>query len=261
MGVLKSKSAQLSLFIIVGVIIISAIGLIFFLNSKDIINLPGKKLTSPNEEVSNCIINSIKNYEDNFFKNSLYLDTALVYTYNGETIPFLCYSSDYYIPCIPQVPILSEVVRKDLEEETQKEVTKCILSLKEDYEKRGYSVKDSNSFKFSLILNELAFSYVFENNIVITRGEDAIKIPNLRGSISSTIPKMLRTAETIVNYETSFCEFNYMTWQALNREITINRFRGGDQTKVYTLEDRNSDDKNKKEIKFAIRTCVMPAGI
>ncbi len=253
--VIKSKRGQVTLFIVLAILLVSSVVLLFTLKPE--LNLFRQKTSSPAEYLSDCVEDSIKSYEKSFFdsKNMLQ-EGSLNYVYNKQTIPFLCYSTEFYNPCIPQNPLLIESVRKKMENSASRELSRCVLSIKEDYERQGYSFEYSN-FSMSVILNELDISYSARINMIIPRGDETILISTREGKVPSVLPKLLRTAETIVNYETSFCEFNHMTWQAVNRGIVIERFRSGDQTKVYTLRDRNSD----KEIKFAIRTCVMPAGI
>lgn len=41
------------------------------------------------------------------------------------------------------------------------------------------------------------------------------------------------------------------------RDIKIDRFVTGDQTKIYTITDKLTN----KKFSFAIKTCVLPAGI
>jgi hypothetical protein len=250
------KKAQLTLFIIMAILIVVSVSFLFIKLSPRL-NLFDRGAVSPSEAISNCIENVIKDSEKEFFDSrDLLLDTQLVYRHNQDTMPFLCYSTEFYMPCVPQSPLFIESVRKNMENKASRELSRCVLKLKEDYERKGYTF-DYSSFNFVLTFNELEISYSARVDITIFKGDETILISTKEGSVPTLLPKMLRTAETIVNYESVFCEFNHVTWQALNRDILIKRFRGGDQTKVYSLEDRNSGE----EIKFAIRTCVMPAGI
>jgi hypothetical protein len=251
-----NNRAQLTLFIILGTVLVVSVFLIFTLYNPEI-NVFRQKTSSPAEYLSNCIESSIKDYEESFFESPTSLNEgSLWYKYNKQSVPFLCYSSEFYFPCTPQNPLFIEGLRKNMENQVSRELSRCILALKEDYEGRGY-VFDYSSFVLSLVFNELDISYHGKMSILMSKGDEEILVSSREGRVGSMLPKILRTAETIVNYESVFCEFNYMTWQAIDRGIVISRARGGDQTKVYTLKDRNSDN----EIKFAIRTCVLPAGI
>jgi len=252
---MRFKKAQLTIFIIFGIILVATIVFLFLLYGPEL-NILRQKTSSPVEYLTICVEDAIKESEKNFFENGFLKGSTLNYKYKLQTIPFLCYSTEFYMPCVPQNPLFIEAIRKKMENFVSRELSRCVLTLKEDYEKRGYLFGHSN-FELSLAFNELEFFYSAKMNINISKGGKAILVSTREGSIPSSLPKLLRTAETIVNYETSFCEFNHIAWQASNKDIRIERFRGGDQTKVYSLGHRNSEEK----IKFAIRTCVMPAGI
>lgn len=251
-----SNKGQVTLFIIFGIFLVIGV-LFFFFSYRTNLSFFGIGLSSPTEVISQCVEDAIEASQQDFFDSwSSIQDNKLVYRYNQQTMPFLCYSSEFYYPCVPQNPLFIEAIRINMENKVSRELSRCILKLKEDYEKKGYLFENSN-FNLSLIFNELDIAYDSEMNIKISKGEESILISSKEGRVPSSVPKLLRTAETIVNYESLFCEFNHMTWQVVNKDIVIERFRAGDQTKVYTLRSRNFED----EIKFAIRTCVLPAGI
>lgn len=250
------RRAQVTLFVILGIVLFVSIifTLVVF---KPGTNLFKSKFSSPAEYISNCIEESIQTQEEEFFKSQIpFGETSLLYKYNSKTMPFLCYSTEFYSPCIPQNPLLIERVRINMENVVSRDLSRCILKLKEDYERRGYDF-ESSPFNLSLTFNELNIFYNVKTLLKISRGDDTIIISTREGAVNTYLPKLLRTAETIVNYESVFCEFNYKNWQALNRDISISRSRGGDQTKAYTLKPRDSNN----ELNFAIRTCVLPAGI
>lgn len=248
------KKGQVTLFVILGIILVGAISAFFFFYKPDI-NLFRSSTSDPASFLTSCIEDSIKLSEKEFFdSDTMTLNTTLLYNHNRQIMPFLCYSSEFYQPCIPQNPLFIESIRRNMENKASRELSRCILTLKEDFEKRGYNFQYS-SFNLELIFNEHDISYDFDTEISISKGEEVVLISNRDGLYYSVLPKLVRTAQTIVNYETTFCEFNPMTWQAFNRDVAIQRFRAGDQTKVYFLKSGDH------EIKFAIRTCVMPAGI
>jgi len=68
---------------------------------------------------------------------------------------------------------------------------------------------------------------------------------------------MLKLEQTIVNYETTECDFDKMGWMNEDNTLLISKFSTSDQTEIYSIKDRLTD----REIKFAIKTCVLPAGI
>ncbi|GEM_PF-6599910 len=248
------KRAQISIFIVSGVLI-SGLILFLFLFNKDI-SFFKRPSSDPNLLIKRSIENSIKQNEEDFFKEKRFLEEfKIFYLYKEEKVPFSCYSTEFYFPCVQQSPLFIESIRKKMENKISRDLSRAILILKEDYENKGYSF-EYDSFLFELIFEEQQISYNLKSEIKISKGETSFSVSSLNGKVKSSLPYLLRTAEAINNYESSFCEFDFMIWQALNRNVKIERFRGGDQTKVYTLKSLDN-----KEIKFAIRTCVMPAGI
>lgn len=250
------KRAQLALFIIFGLFLLTAfIFFIIFYQSENSFFKPQKK--SLGYEITGCIEKSIKEAEDDFFKNKEFIEIFPVhYVYLKEKVPFVCYSTDFYSSCIPQSPLFIELIRKKMENRVAKELSRCILLLKEDYESKGYSF-DYKKFDFSLNFFTNSIYYEATIPLKVTRGEENFFLSKLNGEINAALPVLLRTAETIINYESSLCEFDYAFWQTINRGLEIDRFKGGDQTKVYSIRSLS----HKKEIKIAIRTCVLPAGI
>ena len=68
---------------------------------------------------------------------------------------------------------------------------------------------------------------------------------------------MIKLVQTIVNSETSTCDFDKEAWMRKDNSIVIYRTSLSDQTEVYTLRERLTE----REIKFAIKTCVLPAAL
>jgi hypothetical protein len=247
---------QVSLFVIFGAVLAFLLVFIFF-SYNPRLDLFGGKISSPSEYLSDCIESAILDSEKEFFDSKEIIQNRLLnFKYRKETISFLCYSSAFYLPCVPQAPLFIEAIRKNMENKVSRELSRCVLTLKENYESKGYNF-DYSSFDFSLNFQEDEIFYTAKIPIKLSKGETVAVVSSGEGAVSSALPRLLRTSESIVNYESTFCEFDYIFWQAVNRDISIQRFMAGDQTKVYTVEDRDS----KKQIKFAIRTCVLPAGI
>lgn len=254
---MRYKRGQTTLFIIFGIILVVFIFLLVFFVKPET-SFFKKTMVDPSLFIESCISDSIKKHEESFFKEKQFLEEFnSFYLYRGENVPFSCYSSRFYFPCVQQSPLFIESIRKKMENKISRDISRCLLTMKEDYEKKGYSF-DYGNYTFDLIFEEKQISFKFSSDIKISRKDSFFQISTISGKVRSSLPSLLRTAEAINNYESTFCEFDFMVWQFLNRDVKIERFRGGDSTKVYIL---NSSLNPQREIKFAIRTCVMPAGI
>jgi hypothetical protein len=254
MDIKINNRGQVTLFIILAFIIVAGIAYFFF---GDKINFTPFKSEDPQQFIEKCMIDSISVAESTLLKSNGFLkidDNFIIY--NQEKIPYLCTTSEYYTPCMPQEPAIIGATQKLIENKVTRETENCFNQLLEDYQDKGYQVKRPNS---TLVVEILSgkIEATINSPLYIKKDEQVMEIKQIKASYPSTLFDLLKLEQAIVNYESSLCEFDLLNWQKYENQIFITRFRASDQTKIYTLKDRYSD----KQIKFAIRTCVMPAGI
>ncbi|MEM4605704.1 MAG: hypothetical protein QW103_01550 [Candidatus Pacearchaeota archaeon] len=251
------KRSQVTIFIIIGLIIF--VLLIFFIFSKSTrLDFFIRDKKEPSLEIKNFIEKSIKENEEKFFKEKQFLqEFKIFYLYSKENISYTCYNEEFYFPCIKQSPLFIESIRRKMENRIARDLSRFLLKLKEDYEARGYSF-DFSSYVLNLSFEEKTISFSFNSNIKVFRQDTSFFVSSIEGQVNSPLPIILRTVERINDYESTLCDFDHLAWQFIYRDIKIDKFRAGDGTKVYVLK---SKEYPQKEIKFAIRTCVLPAGI
>jgi len=251
-----NKKAQVTLYILLSIVIVTSV-ILFFL-FKDSISITSNPINDPDSYLRSCIEDSIKASEENILdSNGFYSkDTYNSMLYNSEKIPYLCTSYEYYSACMPQEPMFAEKQRVLMENKAAVDFNNCVSTLKKELENKGYNIKNDNSIVSIIFMKDVIKANV-EINFIATREESSIKLQDIEVTHPSKLFNMLNLAQTIVNYESTLCEFGLMNWMATNSEILIKRDTTSDQTKVYTLQERIG----LKELKFAIRTCVSPAGL
>jgi hypothetical protein len=254
-----NKRSQVTIFIILALIIVVSIALIFvLLNNKQKIISPQE---NPQEFISNCVKNKLSDFEKIILEGNGYLnitDNYILYSGNKpqEKVPYLCKTSLFYAPCINQEPMFIEFVRKEFENQAKKDTAACFNDLNQVLKKSGYQVSEGNqdieiSFQTKSILETI------NKKLTIKRAEETKTIELFKAEVQSTLPELINTARIIVNYESAFCEFNSVSWMNTHRDISIKKFVAGDGSKIYTLADKISG----KKLNFAVKTCIMPAGI
>lgn len=251
-----NKKAQVTLFILLSVVIVVVvIALFLFRGNFSIINNP---IDNPDFYLRSCVEDSIKLSEDNILNSNGFStkDTYNYVLYKSEKIPYLCTSYEYYSACMPQEPMFAEKQRVLMENKAAVDFSNCISTLKKDLESDGYTInKDTSSV--TIVFMKDTINANVKINFIATKEESSIKLQDIEITYPSKLFNILELAQTIVNYESTLCEFSLMNWMATNSEILIKRDITSDQTKVYTLQERIG----LKELNFAIRTCVMPAGL
>jgi hypothetical protein len=251
-----NKKAQLTLYILLSIVIVTIMVLLFIF--KDKITFSTNPIDNPDTYLKNCIENSIKLSEETIINTNGFSskDTYVSVLYKSKNIPYLCTSYEYYSPCVPQEPMFVEKQRILMENKAAVDFKNCISVLRKELEKKGYSVrKDDSSIKISFAEDIIKASV--EMDFVSTKDESSTKLQSIEIIYPSKLYSIFKTAQTVVNYESSFCEFNHMAWSSSQSGIIIKKETLSDQTNVYAVSDRDSE----KEIKFAIRTCVLPAGL
>lgn len=253
---IRNKRGQVTIFIIICLLIVASILLILYLSGKiSFINSPAE---NPESYLRNCMMTSIKDAEKIIIDNNGYpqiiKDNYVLY--NKEKVPYMCTAAEFYSVCTPQEPAFFSYVSELIENKVARDTQTCLDNLVEDLKNKGYTVQvDLGNVTLKVQKDFIAVN--FGKRIYATRNEDAIQISNIEISHSTKLYDMIKLIQTIVNYESTVCEFDKMNWMRHDSSILIFSTRTSDQTKIYTLQDRLTE----REIKFAIKTCVLPAGI
>ncbi len=255
-NILENKKGQVTIFVIIGmVIVISAILVFIFIGN------PFNYFTideNPKEKIESQMYETLEDSIDKTLENKGYFNeiNKNYLVYSGKRIPYLCTVSQFYIPCTPQEPMFVSKIKENIKESLKEEIKKEFSEIEKNYKKPGYEIKTQKP-GIEIYFKENSLVATSNGSITIIKGESVNKYSEFQVEIKTSIYELAKTAQKIVNYESTLCEFDRVKWQALHPEIEIKKFRASDQTKIYTLKSRNS----KEEIKFAIKTCVLPAGI
>jgi len=250
-----NNRGQVTMFIIVGILIFVAILLVFYFTGR--ISFTEDHIQNPEAYLENCMVSSAKEAENIIFSSNGYPKLESNYIlYNKEKVPYLCTVSEFYNTCIPQEPAFFNYINNLMENKVAVDTETCLDSLVKEFEKRGYSI-EVNPGNITLKIQKESIYVNFGKVMYLTKQEDTKQIGNIHSNYGTNLYNLLKLEQMIVNYESTLCEFNKMDWMKEDKDIIVSTIRTSDQTKIYTLQDRMTG----KEIKFAIKTCVLPAGI
>ena len=133
------KKGQVTIFIIIAILIVAVGLIIFFVFPK--IKTTQADTTNPVAFIEACIKDDI---EDAIEKVSLQggsIEPENYYLYQDDKIEYLCYTNEFYLPCLVQRPMLKQHIENEIENEILEETQKCFQSLKSSYEDQGYGVR------------------------------------------------------------------------------------------------------------------------
>jgi hypothetical protein len=252
----KNKSGQVTIFIIVGLVLAFVILAIAYFGGW--IKNDNLSTENPTAYMKNCILDSVKKSENIILESNTYpqFNSDNYILYNKEKIPYLCTVSEFYSTCTPQDSAFFIRIKKIMENKVAVDTQNCLNKMYKDFDKSGYDVQKKPGELVLEIFPEYISARINET-IYAKKDYNSYSFSEFESIYYTNLYGMLKLTQTIVNYESTYCEFNKLNWMKSYNDIIISTTRTSDSTKVYTLQDRLTDRK----IKFAIKTCVLPAGI
>ncbi len=240
------KKGQVTIFIIMGIVIVSAV-LVFFLWAKPTyLSEGGRKLN-----FENCVEDVVEQTISDLEKNAGFEDPKFTYKYNGEEFAYLCYTNEYYKTCTVQVPFLKNNFDEQMEAAIKDKVNTCYSNSISELEAQGYSVTKG----------EVTYDVLIEPGVVRVE----IEAPTVVGSssfakfnvrINSPIYDMVMLSTSILQFESSYGDFDTSSAMLYYPDYIIGKIKRSDGTTLYTVENKIFGNK----FQFASRSLAWPAG-
>ncbi len=196
------KKGQVTIFIIVGVLIVVAIILVFIFQNE--LGISTRYSANPSKFIEDCVEEDLNIAVENIIatggvyylgsNNDQFMDI------NGSKIAILCWANKSRTSCVNTHPLLSEETRLTLEQVFIPKVRACFSKLKKDYPNVDITTGDS---EFELSLEKGFVLVKMRNQITLTSGEESESFNNFDFSFSSRIYDFLELANLIVTIESS----------------------------------------------------------
>jgi hypothetical protein len=248
----KSKRSQVTVFIIIAIIII---GVLIFLLLR-----PGglRNLFTPSppiNQIQDCVNEAVEQAVDIVSEQGGSVDPELSYRYKGQNLEYLCYTEEYYAPCVMQRPLLKQHIEKEIENYIQPSVKSCVDSAKVNLQKDGYEVSVGEvSSEVSIVPGTILVD--IKSDLTITKDKTESH-ESIKTDKSSKLYELIMTASSITNWEARYGDAESMMYMIYYPSLKMQKLKQGDGTSVYLLTDRNTLDK----LNFASRSMVVPPGL
>lgn len=255
-----SKKAQLTIFIIVALVIIALIVLFFAVSRTGIIKIPtifGGEEIDFKSQLIKCVEEN-ENINNKIALIALQggsLNPRNYIFYNGTRVDYLCYSNEFFKPCVMQTPLLLQNVEAEIKKAAKSEVSNCINAVKKDLEGQGYSVSLGQSdLEVSIIPKTII--YQIKSPITLQKTDIIKKYDSFEIKKQSELYQMIMISTSILNYEARYGEADILTYMIYYPSIRVNREKRDDGSTIYQLSGRNTNEK----FIFAVRSFAWPAG-
>jgi len=257
-----SRKSQTTIFIIVGIMLVSMIILILFFVKKEVPGLGDGKEINPNVFLETCIEDKVKESVKIISSQGGYISNLLHKTFKFENeedftnISYLCYTQNYYIPCVNQEPVLINHLKDEIKDYILEDVKNCFDDLASNLEKQKYVV-DAIYRGFEIELMPKKISVKIDAELTLTKTGESSKKKDFEVIIPSKFYGIAIVVQEIISQEARFCSFEQLGFMLIYTDFNIDKFRTGDSTIIYTVQHKDS----KEKFRFAIRGCVIPPGI
>ncbi len=278
---INSKKGQVTIFIILGIIIVGAAALIYFLYPQ--IKSTFTRANDPQSFIQTCLQDEIKSTitnlslqggsiaPQNYFQyyNDWNNDPSLqkLYGVGLHNVEYLCYTNKYYVPCVMQQPLLQQHIESEIKDNIQQTADSCFSDMQKNYQNQGYTV---NFVKGDSVVDILPQRVVvtFNNQLTLTK-QNAQRYENFSVLVNNNLYELVGIATSILNWESSQGDAPVQSYMIYYHNLIVEKKEVGassdpnaggrntDGTKVYILTDLNTGNI----FQFATRSMAWPAGM
>jgi len=247
------KSGQVTIFIIVAVVIV-IIGIFIYLFYPSIKSSLGLETKNPSQFLQDCLAGDLKNSIDKLGVTGGSFEPENYISYKGDKIEYLCYTKEYYKPCVNQKPNLVGSIEGEIYKSLKDKASFCFDSMKQNYENAGYTIDVSDEQVQVLLLPKRVAVY-FNGTITLTRGESQ-RFKGFSVVLNNNLYELASIAQSIVNWETSYGDTEITKYMDYYRNLRVQKLKRDDGSKIFIIEDLNTENK----FQFATRSYAFPAG-
>lgn len=253
-GVPFDKRGQITVFIIIGIIIIAAAVIAYLLIPKTQTNNSFDS-KNPNGFLQNCLENTIKSSIENISLQGGSINPDFYFSYNGSKVEYLCYTAENYATCVVQRPLLQEHVESEIESDITSPVQDCFSKLVDNYKNEGYNVNLQTGRTIITLLPNKVLANFSGYVLNISKGETSV-YNSFSVIVNNNLYELVNVANSIIDWETTYGDAPTNVYMTYYKDLKAEKMVQEDGTKVYILTDRNSGLK----FQFASRSDALPPG-
>ena len=249
---MKLKKGQVSVFIILGILIVVVL-LILFSRDAGFDTIFVKQ--SPYQEIEGCAQTAIQEGLDILMLQGGVIESENYFMYEGKKIDYVCYSENEYENCIMQKPILTNTIRDELEEYSTPKIKSCLNSVKSSLESRGYSVVMRDP---EIVIDLVPDNVLVDMNLGLRIEKTGVEsFDHIRTGIKSKIYNFALITSSISQWETRYGDSETLNYMLYYPSLKVEKKKQSEGTTIYILTDRDTDEK----FYFASRSIAVPAGL
>ena len=253
---INGKRGQITIFIILGIIIVAIFGIVYFIISeraKEIrkeAKFDESKLQPLKDYVEDCIEQEGNKVLELIGKQGGDVDPGLYQYYFDNKISYLCYT-DSFTACYNRRPNLINHMESEIKNYMERNLRSCVNL--DEIKKAGFNVESGDEFKVSVSVGKLNTIMNLDYPVTIAKGNTVVKENRFTNTFDVPLGRLAEVAHDGIEEETAIGDFFTVPYMLRHQsEIEIERQEVRD-SKVYILNLRNDPYK----FQYAVRSYVQ----
>lgn len=248
-----NKLGQVTIFIIIALILVVLLAIIF-ISVKTY--QPGINVEkAPHSTIELCAKKAVEEAIKIISQNGGDTHTSFSVMYNNINRSYLCYTSQYYKPCVNQRPKLIEHIQDEITTYITPKISDCFISLKTELDKR-YQTIEMGEMTITTTISPREVLVNIDRKFKMSNGENTKEFDNYKMALVHPIYDLAKVAAEITNQEAQYCNFDTAGFMTIYPDYDITKFKTGNSDTMYDVKDRRTGEG----FNFTIRSCVMPPG-
>lgn len=249
----KTKRGQVTIFIIIAVLVIVA-GVLIYMFTPDIISREKIDLEDPQQYIQSCVSDELEEVTRQVSLQGGSLEPEHSYSYQGNDLEYLCYSSEDYDLCSVQRPFLRTHLEKEIKSGISGQAESCFSSLVEEYEEEGYQTNlKKEEINIKILPKQIAAD--LNTTLHVQREENVENHRNFEINKRSSLYDIVDVAESIVEWESGYGTADPSLYMNVYYDLLVEKREQSDDTTVYIIENIETGNK----FQFASRSLAFPS--
>jgi len=252
-NLLEKKKGQTTIFILIAIVIIAA-AVLSYIYYPEISSVLGITSENPSSFIQTCLEEEIEKSVEKLSLQGGSINPEHYLTYDNSNIEYLCYTNEYYVPCVMQQPMLKQHIENELKKDLKDETNACLTSLRETFEKKGYEVSGgSRDLEIELLPQKIIAT--IDYSLTLTRGSTE-NYKSFKVVLDNNLYELASITNSILTWELNYGDAETTSYMAYYPNLKVEKKKQTDGTTIYILTDRDKGDK----FQFASRSLAWPPG-
>jgi len=250
---MEDKRGQVTIFIIIGIVII-VLGILVYMFYPQIRSGLGFGEDDPSSFIQGCLEKEIENSLELLSLQGGSLEPEHYILYDSEKVEYLCYTGEYYKTCVVQQPMLKRHIEAEVKTGIEERAIECFDNLKKNYLEGDYDAElKEGDIKVELLPKRVLVT--LNSGLVLTK-DGTETYDSFEVIVHNNIYELVSIANSILKWEADLGDSETTTYMNYYHDLKVEKKKQTDGSTVYILTDRNNGNK----FQFASRSVAWPPG-